>query len=149
MKRTFSSRTLLIICCALAGMLALRAVVQYRWSTRVAAADFQREKEHLDSAASLFSSEFNETAGQAMLFLQNDAWAAVKSGERLAAVPKKIGEVCYLNIPDGGNREAQRLTAEGRFGPSPPPDRGELPPPPPPPPVPPTPLPTPASPPTP
>src|SRR5258708_24932520 len=121
MKRTFSSRTLLIICCALAGMLALRAVVQYRWSTRVAAADFQREKEHLDSAASLFSSEFNETAGQAMLFLQNDAWAAVKSGERLAAVPKIIGELYFFNIPHGSKRETQRPTAERGFEPSPPP----------------------------
>src|SRR5450755_2378503 len=119
MGRSFGSRTLLIICVTLAGLLALLAMVQYRWSTRVAAADLQREKEHLDSAASLFASEFNDTAGQAMVFLQNDAWAALQSGERLAAVPKIIGELYYLNIPDDGKREARRLTAEGRFEPAP------------------------------
>lgn len=118
MGRSFSSRALLGICCALAGLLALFAVVQYRWSTRVAAADLQREKEHLDSAAAFFASEFNKTAEQAVLFLQNDAWAAVKAGERLAGVPKIIGELYYLNIPDNGRRETQRLTAEGRFEPA-------------------------------
>ncbi len=118
MGRSFNSRTLLIICCALAGLLALLAVVQYRWSTRVAAADLQREKEHLDSAAALFASEFNKTAGQALLFLQNDAWAAVKSGEALAGVPKIIGELYYLNIPESGQQETQRLTAEGHFEPT-------------------------------
>src|SRR5215813_8086092 len=109
MRRTLSSRTLLIICCALAGLLALLAVVQYRWSTRVAAADFQREKEHLDSSATLFASEFNKSAAQTLLFLQNDAWAAVKANEPLTGVPRIIGELYYLNVPEDGRRETQRL----------------------------------------
>ena len=118
MQRSFGSRTLVTICGALAVLLAALAVVQYRWSTRVAAADAQREKEHLDSAASLFASEFNEIAGQAVAFLQNDAWPALQSGKRLASVPKLIGELYYLDFPAHGAPKARRLTAEGFFAPS-------------------------------
>jgi signal transduction histidine kinase len=113
---------LLTVSGALAVLLAALAIVQYRWSTRVAAADAQREKEHLDSAASLFATEFNGIAWQAMTFLQNDAWAALQSGERLAPVPKLIGELYYLDIPAQGRPQARRLTSEGLFAPSPLPD---------------------------
>ncbi len=122
MGRPFGSRTLAAICSALVVLLAALAAVQYRWSTRVAAADVQREKEHLDSAASLFESEFNSMAAQAMQFLGNDAQTALRSGERLAGVPKLIGELYYIDAPPDGVRQVQRLTAEGVFAPSPPPD---------------------------
>ncbi len=115
MGRPFGFRTLLAICGALAAM-------QYRWSTRVAAADVQREKEHLDSAASLFASEFNGLAAQAMQFLESDAHAALRSGERLTGVPKLISELYYLDAPPDGVRQVRRLAAEGIFAPSPPPD---------------------------
>jgi two-component system sensor histidine kinase SenX3 len=118
MGRPYGSRTLLAICGALAVLLTALGVVQYRWSTRVAAADAQREREHLTSAAALFANEFNGLAGQAMAFLQNNARAAVQSGERLTAVPKLIGELYYLEIPADGARKAQRLT-EGSFVTSP------------------------------
>ena len=96
MGRSFGSRALLAIGGALVILLAGLAAVQYRWSTRVAAADVQRETEHLESAASLFAGEFNGMVGQATRFLQNDAWAALQSRERLAGVPKLIGELYYL-----------------------------------------------------
>ncbi len=115
MGKPFGSRMLLAICTALAVLLAVLAVVQYRWSTRVAAADAQREKEHLDSAAALFASEFNGIVEQAIGFLQDDARAALKSGERLTGVPKLIGELYYLDIPVHGAPKARRLTAEGIF----------------------------------
>jgi signal transduction histidine kinase len=119
MGTSFGSRTLLTICGALVVLLGALAAVQYRWSTRVAAADVQREKEHLDSAASLFGSEFNGIAAQAMQFLQNDAHAALQSGERLTGVPKLIGALYYLDVPAKGERQVRRLTAEGLFAPSP------------------------------
>ncbi len=100
-------------------LLAALATVQYRWSTRVAAADAQRERERLDSAASLFASEFNGIAGQAATFLQNDAWTALESGERLARVPKLIGEMYYLEFPAHGAPKARRLTSDGLFAPAP------------------------------
>ncbi|MGP8244078.1 MAG: sensor histidine kinase [Bryobacteraceae bacterium] len=119
MGRRFGSRILLATGAALAVLLAALAVVQYRWSTRVAAADAQREREHLDSAAALFASEFNGIVGQAVDFLQNDARTAFESGQRLAAVPKLIGELYYLEIPPQGAPRAQRLNADGLFAPFP------------------------------
>lgn len=116
---SFGSRTLVAICGALVILLAALAAVQYRWSTRVAAADAQREKEHLDSSASLFASEFNRIAGQAAEFLQTDARAALESGERVASGPKLIAELLYLDLTAPGAPRARRLTAEGLFSPSP------------------------------
>jgi signal transduction histidine kinase len=98
-------------------LLAALAGLQYRWSTRVAAADAQREREHLDSAAALFASEFDVIAGQAVEFLDNDARTALESGTPLAAVPKLIGELYYLEIPRQGAAKARRLTAGGLFTP--------------------------------
>jgi two-component system, OmpR family, sensor histidine kinase SenX3 len=122
MGRFAGSRPLLAIGGALLILLAALAAVQYRWSTRVAAADAQREKEHLDSAAALFANEFNATIEQASAFAQNNARAALESGERLAALPKVIGELYYLETPAQGAPRAQRLGAGGRFSPSPVPE---------------------------
>jgi hypothetical protein len=127
MGRPHGSRTLLAVSGALAILLAALAVVQYRWSTRVAAADRQRETEHLESAASLFANEFNGIAGQAAEFLQNDGWAALRSGDRLAPVPKLIGELYYLDIPLEGAPKARRLTDQGIFAPSPVPEWIDMP----------------------
>lgn len=115
MGRSFGSRTLLVICGALLILLAALGSVQYRWSARVAAADAQREKEHLDAAASLFASEFNGVLGQAFSFLQNDAWTALQAGEPLNGTPKLIGELYYLDTPEQGAPIAQRLAIGGRF----------------------------------
>jgi two-component system sensor histidine kinase SenX3 len=122
MGRPFGSRTLLAISSALAVLLIALAVVQYRWSTRVAAADAQREREYLDSAASLFASEFNATAAQAAEFLQDDARQALRSGEVVPSVPKLIGELYFLDFPAKGDPKAMRFTAEGLFAPTAPPD---------------------------
>ena len=122
MARSFGSRTLLAICGALAVLLAVLATVQYQWSTRVAAADAQREKEHLDSAASLFANEFNAEVGQAADWMQNEVRGAQQSGQRLASRPKLIGELYYFETPVDGTPQAQRLTADGAFIPAPTPD---------------------------
>jgi signal transduction histidine kinase len=91
-------------------LLAALAAVQYRWSTRVAAADAQREREHLDTAAALFAGEFDNIAVQAEDFLENDARAGLESHGTVAAMPKLIDEVYYL---DGAR--AQKLTPDGNF----------------------------------
>ena len=113
---------LVAICGGLVVLLGALATIQYQWSVRVAAADVQREKEHLDSSASLFASQFNELASQTSQFLRQDAWAAVHRGERLASTPKLIGELYYLEIPEQGPGRLQRLTATGIFMPAPQPD---------------------------
>ena len=113
---------LLAICGALVVLLGALTAMQYQWSVRVAAGDVQREKEHLDSAASLFASQFNELASQATQFLREDAWAAVQRGERLASTPKLIGELYYLEDPEQGRERLQRLSATGFFMPAPQPD---------------------------
>ncbi len=119
MGRPYGSRLLLVVCGALAVLLAAFAVLQYRWSARVAAADVQREKEHLNTAASLFAAEFNRLAGEAASYLQNDAAAALESHERTPVAPKLLTEIYYLNIPAEGERATERLGADGRFTPAP------------------------------
>lgn len=111
-----------MVCCALAALLAVLATVQYKWSTRVAAADAQREREHLDSAASLFANEFNDLGSKAVEFLQTDAWNAVKSGRPLGNVPKLIAELYYLETSDERQPKLLRLAATGLFAPTPQPE---------------------------
>ena len=113
---------LLAICGALVVLLGALTAMQHRWSVRVAEADVQREKEHLDSSASLFASEFNELAAQAAQFLRQDAWAAVQHGEKLASMPKLIGELYYLEVPEQGPEHLQRLSDTGFFMPAAQPD---------------------------
>jgi len=122
MQRPFGSRTLLAICAAFAILLAALAAVQYRWSTRVAAADAQREREHLDTAASLFAKEFNDSAVRVVEFLQNDVPPAIKSGERLAPLPKLVSELYYVEFSPKGMPRAKRLNPAGVFVPAPPPE---------------------------
>ncbi len=81
----------------------------------MAEADAQREKEHLDSAAALFAGEFNGIAAQAAEFLRSDAWNALRSGQRLAAVPKLIDELYYFDIPAKGEPNVRRLNGAGIF----------------------------------
>src|SRR5438270_9594417 len=102
MGKSAGSRTLIAICSVLVVLLAALAVVQYRWSARVAAADAQREREHLESAASLFATEFNSYAEQANTFLQNDARNALQSGQRVASTPKLIQDIYYLEFAADG-----------------------------------------------
>ena len=118
MERPYVSRRTLAICGALAILLGRLAVVQYHWATTVAAADAQREKEHLNSAATLFGNEFNSAGTQAAAFLQNEAWSALQSGRKLPALPKLISEVYYLDLSDPGGPKGRRLTAEGLFAPA-------------------------------
>ena len=115
MAKFGGSRILAAICTVLAVLLAALAIVQFRWSTRVAAADVQREKEHLDSAASLFAADFNRIPAQAMSFLQNEALTALASGKPLTGVPKLIGELYFLDGPRAVAPSVRRLNAAGLF----------------------------------
>src|SRR5512142_1551149 len=108
MQRSIGTRTLVATCSAFAILLAALAVVQYRWSTRVASADAQREREHLETAASLFANEFNDAVGQALEFSQDDAQRALKSGERLPAPPKVISELYAVDVTPEGTRKIKR-----------------------------------------
>ncbi|MGJ5818932.1 sensor histidine kinase [Paludibaculum fermentans] len=115
MDRSYSSRTLVAVSCVLALLLAGLAVLQYQWSARVSAADVQREREHLNSAAQLFASEFNSVANQSVRFLQNEANTALRAGVPLTGTPKLIGELYYLNLPANRDREILKLSSEGMF----------------------------------
>ena len=113
---------LLAICGALGILLGALTTIQYHWSVRVAAADVQREREHLDSSASLFASQFNELASQTAQFLRQDAWAAVQRREKLASTPNLIGELYYLETSEQGRERFERLSATGFFMPASRPD---------------------------
>ncbi len=122
MGRLVGSRALLGVSTALMLLLGVLAAVQYQWSTRVAAADAQREKEHLDAAASLFATRFNAIAGRAAEFLQEQAQTAARSKKPLQNVPRLIGELFYVNSSADEMSRVLRLSPEGRFVSSAPPD---------------------------
>ncbi|NUQ28658.1 MAG: HAMP domain-containing histidine kinase [Acidobacteriaceae bacterium] len=114
MHLRFGFRTLIAICVALAILLGVVAFVQYRWSKRVAAADIQREREHLNVSASLFVTRFNRNITDAVSFLQNDAQTAWSSGAPLPALPKIVKEL-YLLDTSGSQARVQRANASGTF----------------------------------
>ncbi|MBW8747778.1 MAG: HAMP domain-containing histidine kinase [Acidobacteria bacterium] len=114
MHLRFGFRTLIAICVALAILLGVVAFVQYRWSKRVAAADIQREREHLNVSASLFVTRFNRNITDAVSFLQNDAQTASSSGAPLPALPKIVKEL-YLLDTSGSQARIQRANASGTF----------------------------------
>ncbi len=103
------------ICGALAVLIAALAAMQYQWSTRVAAADAQREKEHLNASASLFAEKFNQVAREAVAFLQDDALQAIRTNSPIKPIPALFGDVYYADIHGGGLVTAQKWMADGRF----------------------------------
>lgn len=113
--RLEGSRILIALCGVLVVLLAASVALQYRWSRRVAAADAQREREHLQSGASLFATEFNSMVGQVAAFLKSQAWTAFQSGRRLAKPPRSISELYFANIGAQGNMEVRQLAADGSF----------------------------------
>ncbi len=113
--RLQASRILVAACTALIILLAASAVIQYRSSRRVAAADAQREREHLRSAASLFASEFNGMVSDVVALLESNASQAVKSGQKLEKLPRLIGELYYVDIDAQGRARVKRLAADGSF----------------------------------
>ena len=114
MNRAFANRQLLSISIVLVALVAALAAVQYRWSTRVAAADAQREREHLESSSALFATNFNTTVSHAIEFIQNDAWSARKSGQPIHNVPRLLSDVYFLELDDNDAR-VEKLAANGMF----------------------------------
>lgn len=118
MVRLQGSRALIAVCAALAVLLAVLAVIQFRWSARVAAADAAREKEHLQAAAALFAGDFNNEARRAVAFLQRDAWNALQSGQPLSGVPNLLSQVYFRDLGERG-QTGDRQLIDGRFVPAP------------------------------
>ncbi|WP_263415959.1 sensor histidine kinase [Terriglobus albidus] len=107
-------RTLIAICVTLAILLGVVAFVQYRWSNRVAAADIQREREHLNVSASLFVTRFSRNIADAVGFVQNDAQTAWSTGTPLPAFPKLLDGL-YLLDTSGSQPRVKRAYASGSF----------------------------------
>jgi signal transduction histidine kinase len=120
MVREFSSRVLLAVGAVMVISTATLGILQYRWSERVAAADAQREKEHLESAATLFAKEFDTIARQAITFLNNTGRTDLREGQPIRALPELIGELYSME----GQGRIRRLNGEGRFEPVPTPEWG-------------------------
>jgi signal transduction histidine kinase len=64
------------------------------------------------------ASEFNDIVRQTASDLENNARTALESGQRLTVVPKPIGELYYLSVPQDGAPQARRLAADGLFEPA-------------------------------
>jgi two-component system, OmpR family, sensor histidine kinase SenX3 len=114
MHLRFRFRSLVGICGALVLLLGVLGFVQYRWSKRMAAADAQREREHLEASATLFATQFNRAVLDTVEFLQDDAQSAVRSGVRLTSVPKLVGELYFLDV-SRPRPVVRRLDSSGTF----------------------------------
>lgn len=119
MEGPLGTLKLLAICSAMAVLLLGLGVLQYRWSTRVAAAEAQREREHLHSASSLFADRFDGTAGRSVQFLQKGAWEALHSGRRPVSVPQFMSSVYFLESSPRASAHVRRLIPAGTFVPAP------------------------------
>lgn len=113
MDRASNSRALIAVSCALAVLLGVMAVMQYRWATRVAEADAQRTKANLESAASLLAREFDLKLSQLYSHLQFTGPDAVDSHKPLANLPPLIQEVFCVSATSAGSQRAQRLERDG------------------------------------
>jgi two-component system sensor histidine kinase SenX3 len=107
-------RTLIAVCVTLALLLGALAFVQYRWAKRVAAADLQREREHLNASATLFVTRFNRNIADAVGFMQNDAQNAWSSHTPLPTLPKLLTEL-YLLDSSSAESQVRRMDASGVF----------------------------------
>jgi two-component system sensor histidine kinase SenX3 len=110
----FGFRTLIAVCVTLALLLGVVAFVQYRWSKRVAAADIQREREHLNASATLFVTRFNRNIADTVGFMQNDAQDAWSSHTPLPTLPKLLTEL-YLLDNSSAESKVRRMDASGAF----------------------------------
>jgi two-component system, OmpR family, sensor histidine kinase SenX3 len=119
-KRGLSDRLLLFVCAVLVFLVGVLAVVQYRWSARVASADAQREREHLETSATLFATKFNGIAARAIEFVQNEAWNSHQTGAAVTNVPRIIGELYYVDL-SGKDAHVERLSDKGLFAKTEPP----------------------------
>jgi signal transduction histidine kinase len=111
--RSYSSRVLIGVSCALAVLLAVLAVLQYRWATRVAEADAQSTKAHLASAAALFAREFDLQLAQIYGWLQNQAADAIPSHQAIRDQPRLIRDIYYLERKPGEAARLERLDRDG------------------------------------
>jgi signal transduction histidine kinase len=113
MDRSRSSRALIAVSCALAVLLGVMAVQQYRWATRVAEADAQRTQANLESAASLFTRAFDLQMGQLYSYLQNQGSDAVDGRKPLENPPRLLKDVFHLSSAPGGAQKIERLERDG------------------------------------
>jgi signal transduction histidine kinase len=109
-----SFRALVAISVTLAVLLAALAVVQYRWSGRVAAADAQREREYLESSMALFAGEANQALGNAAQYLQLVA-GGTRAGNTVFPPPLLLRELYFVEFPSDADPRWKRLSASGEF----------------------------------
>jgi signal transduction histidine kinase len=115
MERRRASRVLIAVSFALAALLTVLAVVQYRWATRVAEADVQRTKAHLDSAAALFARDFNLRLSETYVYLQNQGAQALDAGKPLQGAPRMAGDIYLAAAKAGEPVHLKKLQADGTF----------------------------------
>jgi hypothetical protein len=114
MSLRFGRRTLTAICVPLAIFLGIMAVMPYRWARRVAAADVQREREHLATSAALFVTHFNRNIAAVVGYLGDDVQTAVVDRGPVSA-PPRIVKGLYLVDEAGALVHVERLDAVGSF----------------------------------
>lgn len=102
---------LLLLVVALAGLLLLLAVLQYRWLTQVSAADHERRQAALKVAAQRFSEDFDRELARAFISFQLDSQTLAQQAETefarrydrwhsQAPFPPLIKQVCLVTSGD-------------------------------------------------
>src|SRR5579871_4855384 len=112
--RARASRLLIGVCCALAVLLAVMAVMQYRWATLVADGEARRTKAALDTAASLFARDFDRQLAQIYIYLQNGGARAVRQRAPFTGAPPLIRDFYYVEPRETGFWIFQRIGRDGK-----------------------------------
>jgi len=113
MRLRIGSKALIAIGIALTMALGALAIVQYRWSGRVASADLQGERERLQMSGSLFANRFNHALSEVAVFLQQgDVQQAIVTATQLPAKPALLKDLYFV---DPEQPKVRHLNSSGQF----------------------------------
>lgn len=114
----YSSRLLVAVSAVLSALLIALAVIQYRWAGRVAQADLERTRNHLQSSAALFAREFNLALVEAYVFFQSQAGDSETPPAPLAHMadlPRIAKDVYLLDLTKNAEPRLYHLQHDGAW----------------------------------
>jgi two-component system sensor histidine kinase SenX3 len=113
MRNRHGSRALVGLSCVLALVLAVIAVMQYRWATLVAEGEALRTKANLENAADLFARDFDRQLVDVYLYLQNQGAKSLEHGGPFPDAPQLIRDFYYFDSASSGRWSFKRADRDG------------------------------------
>src|SRR5690348_8227400 len=113
----YGSRLLLAVSLLLSVLLITLAVIQYRWAGRVAQADLERTRNHLQSSAKLFVRDFDLQLVQMYVFFQSEAENLVPTVTfaHMTDVPRIAKDIYLLDLTNSPEQRLYSLRHDGTW----------------------------------